>query len=179
VSERLPIPRVTFRDAEVLEARAWTLATEDAEEAPSRGTARVVTFRLRDRACAVDARVVERAVTLAAPFCVPLLDGSERAVAFVEERPVPVADLAGTAAGRPRRAEDLAGAPALVVSTAAGPVAVAVQGPLDLAEESIRAISGAADDGQDGLRISGRLAGGADVLDAAWLGVWARKAATP
>jgi chemotaxis signal transduction protein len=180
VSGRLPVPRVRFRDAEVLEARARALAGGAAAEGGGARPLRVVTFRLRGRACAVDASAVERAVVLASPFGVPLADGSERPVAFVEERPVPVADLAGATAGAPRRTEELAGAPALVVATPGGPVAVAVQGPLDLAEEALREAAPA--DGEpegEGLRVAGRLAGGAALLDAAWLGAWARKAASP
>ena len=118
-------------------------------------------------------------MVIAAPFPVPLADGSERAVAFVEERPLPVADLAGAAAGSPRRAPELAGAPALVIATAAGPVAVVVGGPLELAEDRLAEKTGPGAVGAEDLRIAGRLAGGAALLDAAWLAGWAGKVARP
>jgi hypothetical protein len=179
LSDELPVPRVVPGDAEVLERRARALASgRDADETPAALVA-LVSFRLRGRACALESAVVDRAVVIAAPFAVPLADGSERAVAFVEERPLPIVDLAGTAAGSSRRAPELVGAPALVVATTGGPVAVAVEGPIELAEDAIAegAVPGAA--GGEDLRIAGRLAGGAALVDAAWLVAWAGKAARP
>lgn len=174
----LPVPRVVVRDAEVLEARARTLAAGAEREADAAGLFRAVTFRLRGGACAVDAAAVARAVVLAAPFPVPLADGSERLVAFVDERPLAVADLAGEATGISRGARDLAGAPALVVETAAGPVAVVVEGPLDLCEDRLCATA-AEGEAQGALRVTGQLAGGAALLDAASLSAWAGRAARP
>lgn len=179
MSDELPVPRVVPGDVEVLERRARALAAgSEADEAPA-ALVGLVSFRLRGKACAVESAVVDRAVVIAAPFGVPLADGSERAVAFVEERPLPIVDLAGTAEGSPRRAPELAGAPALVVGTPGGPVAVAVEGPLELAEDSIAegAAPGAAGGGD--LRVKGRLGGGAALVDAAWLVAWAGKAARP
>ncbi|HET8539200.1 MAG TPA: hypothetical protein VFL83_04950 [Anaeromyxobacter sp.] len=181
MTDRLPLPRVVPGDAAVLERRARALAAGD----PAReedalgavGAARLVAFRLRGRPCAVDGAVVARAVVLAAPLAIPLVDGSERPVAFVDELPVPVADLAGAAAGRPRAAAALSGAPALLVETAEGPVAVAVEAPLELAEDRLAAT--AAPGGDEVPRIAGRLAGGADLVDGAWLAGWAAKAVRP
>jgi hypothetical protein len=177
MSERLPIPRLVPGDVEALERRAREYAAGGVEEeTDASGKLRLVLFRLRGGPCAVDAAVVERAVPLGAPFAVPLADGSERAVAFVDERPVAVVDLAGHAAGAPRRAAALRGVPALVVATELGPVAVAVDGPLELAEDRL---AGAAAPEEGALRLAGRLAGGAALLDAAWLASWAGKAVRP
>jgi hypothetical protein len=179
VTERIPVPRILTGDTEALERRARELASARGAEADgAAGALRLVAFRLRGRACAVDGAVVARAVALAAPMAVPVADGSERPVAFVEERPVAVADLAGAAAGEARPAAALAGAPALVVETADGPVAVAVEGPLELAEDRL---AGAAAPGAAGEipRLAGRLAGGAALVDAAWLAAWAAKAVRP
>ena len=177
--DRLPVPRLVPGDTDVLERRARELAaglsSEDAGEA---GLLSLVAFRVRGRACAVDAAVVERAVALAAPFPVPAGDGSERAVVFVDERPLPVADLAGWAAGAPRRALALAGAPALVVAAPGGSVAVAVDGPLELAEDRLAGTVASAADG-DELRLAGTLGSGASLVDGAWLAAWAVKAARP
>lgn len=179
---RLPVPAIVVGDTEVLERRARDLAAGDsAAEDGAAGLLRLVTFRLRGTPCAVQTDPVERAVVLAAPMAVPLADGSERAVAFVEERPVPVMDLAGTAAASPRAAAELAGAPALVVATDGGPVAVAVEGPLELAEDRLAASAPASTPiataaGGDEIRLAGRLAGGAALLDAAWLRAWAGRA---
>jgi hypothetical protein len=107
-----------------------------------------------------------------------MADGRERTVAFVEEQPLPVADLAGVAAGGERGAAELAGGPALVLSTPDGPVAVAVEGPLDLREERLSgAVIEELESGTAGLRLAGRLADGTSVLDAPWLLAWAAKAA--
>lgn len=174
MTARIPTPRIVVGDADVLERRARELAARESGEAPSGLLLRLVAFRLRGRACAVDAGIVERAVVLSAPFAVPLADGSERAVAFVEERPVPVADLAGAAGGIARRASDLAGSPALVLGTPDGPVAVAVEGPIELAEDRIAGTARA--EGAEGdVRLAGVLAGGAALLDAPWLGAWAER----
>lgn len=180
MTEALPVPHVVVADgdADALERRARALATGGAEQDGGARRARLVSFRLRGRPCAVDAGPVVRAVALGAPIAVPLADGSERAVAFVDERPVPVADLSGAASGGARAAAALSGAPALLLDTADGPVAVAVEGPLELAEDSLAAT--AAPGAEDAVpRLAGRLAGGADLVDPGWLAAWAAKAVRP
>jgi hypothetical protein len=175
----LPVPRLVPTDAEALERRARALAGGDADEAARDvGLLRLVAFRLHGRPCAVDAGVVERAVSrLSRPISVPLADATERTVAFVEERPLPVVDLVGLAAGAPRRTAALEGCPALVLATPVGPVAAVVEGPLELDEDRVvAAVQG--DDGSD-LRVAGVLAGGAALLDGAWLAAWVGKAARP
>jgi hypothetical protein len=137
-----------------------------------------VTFRLDEVACAVEAALVERAVLrLSVLMSVPLSDGGERAVAFVDECPVPVLDLAGFAARRLRGADGLRGLPALVIAGPEGRVAIAVDGPVELAQESLAAA--AAEDAGDRIPIAGRLAGGAALLRSAWLLEWVGKAAAP
>lgn len=176
----LPVPRVVAGDAEVLEERARSLAAGagGAGAGEAAGLVRLVAFRLAGRPCAVDAAGVGRAVSLASPIAIPIAAGGERPVAFVEERPVPVADLAGAAAGRARPAAALAGAPALVVETPDGPVAVAVEGPLELAED--RVVAAAAPGApEDVPRVAGRLAGGAALVDGPWLAAWAAQAVRP
>ncbi len=178
MTARLPIPRIVPGDEAVLERRARALASGAPEEGEAGGAVRLVSFRLRGGACAVDSAAVARAVVLASPIAIPVADGTERPVAFVEERPVPVADLAGAASGRTRPAAALSGAPALLVDTADGPVAVAVEGPLQLAEDRVAATA-AAGSADEVPRVAGRLAGGAELLDAAWLAAWAAKAVRP
>jgi len=108
---------------------------------------------------------------------VPLKDGGERLVAFVEELPVPVLDLEGYAAGAPRAPVGLESHPALLLDTAQGPVAVAVEGPLDLLEDHL-ALAAAAGD-PERIRFAGMLAKGALALDPVWLKDWAEKGACP
>jgi hypothetical protein len=171
------VPAISAGDAEALERRARSLAGGDAAEGEeSAGLLRLVAFRLCGRPCAVETGPIERAVVLPRPVGVPLAGGGERPVAFVDERPVPVVDLAGLAAGRVRGADDLGGAPAIVVGTAVGPVAVAVEGPLELAEDRLLASAAPGAAPADGVRLAGRLAGGAALLDAAWLRALAAKA---
>jgi len=177
---RLPVPTIVAEDADALERRARALAAGDRDgREDAAGLLRLVTFRLGGAPCAVETGPIERAVVLPAPVAVPLADGGERPVAFVDERPVPVVDLAGFAAGAPRRAEALGGAPALVVATDGGPVAVAVEGPLELAEDRLAAAAAPERAAGDGVRLAGRLAGGAALLDADWLRAFAGKAAAP
>ncbi len=177
MTRALPVPRMVPADLEVLERRARALAAGRQPEEGRGGSAepgalRLVSFQLGGKPCAVDASIVERAVVLARPIAVPLAEGSERLVAFVLEKPLPVADLAAAASGAQRSAADLDGAPAIVVSTPAGPVAVVVEGPLDLAED---VVAGTAEGHVEGepVRISGRLAGGGVLVDAGWLASWA------
>lgn len=175
---RLVTPRLVPSGTAVLERRARELA--------SRAVAAVVTaerpfvaFQLCGRPCAVDAGVVERAVSrLSRPVSIPMADGAERMAAIIEEVPLPVVDLAAMAATAPRPAAALEATPALVVLTAAGSIAVAVDGPLDLLEDRLSATS-VGGEARGMLRTKGVLSGGATVLDAAWLQEWAEKAARP
>ncbi len=174
----LTVPELRIADLDVLERRARDLATGSVSEGLSQGEERLVSFRLRGRPCAVDARVVERAVArLARPLPVPLQEGGERLVAFVEERPVPVVDLEGWATGTPRDAAALEAHPVLLVTTDLGPVAVAVEGPLELLEDHV-ALTAVGNDPAP-LRMLGVLAGGTDALDPAWLREWAERTAQP
>lgn len=170
--------RLLPSDLERLEERARRLATGQLDEIQDEGTTRLVLFRLLGLPCALDATPVERAVArLLGPVGVPTAEGRDRTVAFVEEQPLPVADLAGTLAGRERLASELAGLPALVLATRDGPVAVAVDGPLDLREERLAGAATEQWGGANGMRLAGRLADGTSVLDAGWLVEWAGKAA--
>lgn len=166
-------PRLLPEDLELLERRARELAAGGGPGGnEARDELQLVAFRLRGRACAVDARVVERAVArLARPIAVPLAAGGERLVVFVDERPVALADLAGIGASAPRGGAELEGQPAILVAAAAGPVAVAVEGPLELLEDRLAGLLAPGDPAE--LRAAGVLAGGATVLDSAWLQEWA------
>jgi chemotaxis signal transduction protein len=173
---------VVASDLGVLEDRARALAADAAADDAAGSGQRLVAFRLGGRPCAVSAGAVERAVSRLPPgLDVPSSDGAERPVTWVDERPVLVADLAGALSGAPRRAAALAGSPAVVVTTPDGAVAVAVEGPLELREEDLRAVSSPGDDAGQGLRprVSGALADGTSVLDPMWLVGWAARAAQP
>ncbi len=173
----LPVPPLIPLAPELLEQRARLLAAEGARD-DGRTLDRLVSFQLAGLACAVDARVVERAVArLARPLPVPLQDGGERLVTFVEERAVPVVDLVGFSLASPREARALEAHPALLVTTPAGSIAIAVDGPLELLEDHLAFAAEAMDSGA--IRAAGRLAGGTLALDPAWLQEWAEKAARP
>jgi hypothetical protein len=174
----LSVPELVVKDIDLLEQRARELSTGSVAETLDRAEDRLVSFRLRGRACAVDVRVVERAVArLSRPLPVPLQDGGERLVAFVEERPVPVVDLEGFAAGIPRDLAALESHPALLVTTSIGPVAVAVSGPLELLEDHVAFAAASGDPAP--MRTVGVLAGGTVALDPIWLQEWAERAARP
>jgi hypothetical protein len=173
---RIPVPRVVPADLGTLERRAQELAApaEVASDRSEEEVLRLVSFRLRRMPCAVEAAAVERAIVLGRPLAVPSADGSERHVAFVLERPLRVIDLAAAVTGTARSGAELEGAPALVVRTASALVAVAVEGPLDLAEDRVAAHTDRAGE-LDAVRTVGRLCGGALLLDASWLATWAGK----
>lgn len=174
----LSVPGLVPLDREVLEHRARLLAARAEAELAERTEERHVAFRLNGRPCAVDAGVVERVVArLARPLPVPLRDGGERLVAFVDERPVPVVDLAAFSGGLRRGPAELEGQPALLVTTPEGPVAVVVEGPLALLEDHLAWAAGGGDPAQ--IRTQGMLAGGTTALDPAWFEGWAAGAARP
>ena len=171
-------PELVAADLDLLERRAGELASGSGVDDLGCPEDRLVSFRLQGRTCAVHALVVERAVArLSRPLAVPLTDGGERLVAFVEEQPVPVVDLEGFAGGKPREPSALESQPALLVTTPHGSVAVAVGGPLELLEDHL--VQGAAGGDPAPLRMVGLLAGGTMALDPAWLQEWAGKAARP
>jgi hypothetical protein len=178
---RIAPARIVPRDAAQLELRARELAAEGAEteaQADAAAARRLVVFRLRGLPCAVEAACVERAVSrLLGVAAVPMATGPDRNVAFVEEQPVPVIDLLVAAGAVERSPAALSAGPALVVATAEGSVAVAVEGPLDLREERLAGTVGEALRDGEGPRLAGRLGDGTSVLDAAWLAAWAGEAA--
>jgi len=171
VTLRPPRLRVEPGGAARLADQARRLARGDGAEAPTTaGELVVVTFSLGGQPLAVEARVVERAVArLGATAAVPVAGGGQRLVAWVDEQPVAVADLGALAGLPPRGARALAGAPAFLIGTPAGPVALAVEGPLSLAEDRLALGAGGALAGAAGLGLAGRLAGGAALLDGTWL----------
>jgi hypothetical protein len=65
----------------------------------------------------------------------------------------------------------------VVVTTGIGSVAVAVDGPLDLLEDRLAAVTAPGDAAP--IRAAGVLSGGCTALDAAWVQEWAEKAARP
>jgi chemotaxis signal transduction protein len=172
------VPVLVPLDLEVLQRRTRRLASGAQADLAERTEERHVAFRLRGRPCAVDVRVVERAVArLSRPLPVPLKDGGERLVAFVDERPVPVVDLAVLSGGSQRGPAELEARPALLVTTPTGPVAVVVEGPLELLEDHLAWAAGMGDPAS--IRTTGVLSGGSTALDPAWLQEWAAGAARP
>ena len=172
---KVPAVRVRPSDVPLLERRARALASGKAEIVEEAERLGLIAFRLGGRPCAVEARAVERAVPrLGRLVAVPLSAGGERLVAYVDEMPLPVADLA-CCVGPSRAPEVLALAPAVVLPVPSGRVAVAVEGPLDLLEEALaeRSACGGEGDNPDAPRLVARLAGGASLLDADWLAGWA------
>lgn len=174
---RLAPARIHVEGVETLEERARALADPGAARGaePQASVAALVRFRLGRLDCALDAGAVDRALArLPSAVAVATSFGGERALVFVDERPVLVADLSGTVAGTPRAAAQLAGSAVLLVTTPNGPVAVAVDGPLELSEERLTAtVPQAAGASGDGPRLSGRLADGTSVISAEWLVGWA------
>jgi len=178
----VPPVNITPRNPEVLDRRARALAAGAAEAAGTDAAEllAVVLFKLHGLHCAVDMSAVARAVSrLDRVVSVPIAGGGERFVAFVEERPFPVVDLAEVG-GRARAPEHLAQAPALILSFENGSVAVAVDGPLELAEESLVQLAQAGETSADpnSPRIRGRLPSGATHFDADWMLSWAAAAIT-
>ncbi len=153
-----------------LTSQARAVARGAVALAEERVTVAVVTLTLGGRACAVEASAVERAVARLGPTAsVPQASGVARLIAWVDEQPVAVTDLAALAGLPPRSAAALARAPALLLATPAGTAAVAVEGPIELAEDRLELVAGQALEGLPGVRLAGRLEGGAALLAASWL----------
>lgn len=177
---RPPTLLVDPGDEARLASQARTVARGAAALAEERATLSVVTFMLGGRACAMEASAVERAVARLGPTAsVPQAGGGARLVAWVDEQPVAVTDLAALAGLLSRAAGALAQAPALLLATALGAAAVAVEGPLELAEDRLELVAGQALDGLPGLCVAGRLEGGAALLAASWLVACAGGAPAP
>lgn len=176
---RLAPARIRVEDVETLGARARALAGARApgEEDARAAFASLVRFRLGGLDCALEARVVERALArLPGAAAVAAAPGGERAFAFVDDRPVLVADLSGAVAGAPRAAAHLAGSAVLLVATAEGSVAIAVDGPLELIDERLAATAPESAWGAGGgVRLCGQLADGTPVISTEWLVGWASR----
>jgi hypothetical protein len=177
VSLRPPRLSVAPEGADRLARRAEAMARGEAGLAPSAGggpeaAQALVTFTLAGHLLALEAGAVVRAVArLGRTAAVARAGAAPRRVAWVEEQPVVVADLAALAGLPARSTGDLERSPALVIDAPAGPGALAVEGPLALAEDRLEVRAGAALTGAAGLGQRGRLASGAALLDAAWLAV--------
>jgi len=153
-----------------LASQARAVARVAAAQTEDHATVAVVTFMLGGQACAMEVSAVERAVPRLGPTAsVPQAGGGARLVAWVDEQPVAVTDLAALAGLPARPPGALVLAPALLLATPAGAAAVAVEGPLELAEDRLELRAGQALDGLPGLRLAGRLEGGAALLSASWL----------
>ncbi len=175
-----PRLRVDPADEARLSSQARTVALGAAALDVDRLDVALVTFSVGGRACALEARAVERAVArLGLTSAVPLAGGGARLVAWVDEQPVAVTDLAALAGLASRTAAALALAPAFLIATPLGTVAVAVEGPLELAEDRLALAAGPALEGLPGLGLAGRLANGAALLSAAWLVACAAGAPPP
>jgi chemotaxis signal transduction protein len=150
---------------ERLQAAARSLTETGADESASQ---LLVQFGLGGEPHAVELWMVERAVT-SFPEIVPLAGAPARVcgAAFLEGVAHIVVDLL-EATGRPRRKlEILQHSPALVVDREGVPLALAVEGPLELAEVSgtWRASTSSA----SGVGVAGRLPSGVLVLASEWL----------
>jgi hypothetical protein len=125
----------------------------------------------------VEASVVRRAVLrLGGVVPVSLAGGGERLVGYVDERPVPVVDLLRPGS---RTSEELSQAPALLLALESGPVAVAVEGPLDLSEAPIAQAARSAREDPEAPRVAGRLADGTSLIDAEWMRRFAARTLAP
>lgn len=178
---RLAPARIRVDDAATLEERARALARAESDRDGDAlaSTVSLVRFTVGGLDCAVEARIVERALArlpIAVAVSVSAAPGGERAFVFVDERPLPVADLSGAVAGAARQPARLTGSAALILATSQGPVAVAVDGPLELSEERLSGTTPAGAWGAGGgVRLSGRLADGASVISAGWMIDWASR----
>ncbi len=165
--------KIAIADEAELEQRARTLARGEIERDATPIGNSSVTFRLGAARCAIEASAVHRVVLrLAAVFAIPVATGGERAAAFIDERPLPVVDLL-----RPGRViEVLRDAPALIITAEYGPIAVAVEGPLDLTEAAMRQTAERPPRDGDDPPLLGRLADGTALLDASWIRRFAARA---
>ncbi len=180
MSLRPPPLRIDPGDEARLRTQAHRLAAGAAADGPSARPLEVVTFRLGGRPCAVEGRAVARAVTRLGPLVeVPQAGGGARPVAWVDEQPLAVTDLAAAAGLPPRPPAALAHAPALLVASAGGLSALAVEGPLELGEAALAAAAGPALEGLPGPALAGRLEGGAALLEAGWVLAQAAGAPAP
>jgi hypothetical protein len=171
LSIHIPASRVQLVEAAVLEGRALALE-RDAGPAPETLLKQLVSFRLGPAECATDILAVARAVVrLGEVLPVAGTDPVFRGVAFVDNVPVPVVDLASLGRATPRAHSALATGPALMVEKATRRVAVAVEGPLDLLEEELTGAMGS-QAGPGLVRFSGATRSGALVVSADWLVDW-------
>lgn len=160
-----------------LEVAARALGARADETAGIAAGPLTVTFGLGGVRCAVEACAIGRAVLrLGGVVPVPFAAGGERLVTFVDERPVPVVDLVRS---RRRTLDGLARAPALLISLESGPVAVAVEGPLELSEAPLAQSAEASPGDPDVPRLVGRLADGTSLIDGGWMRHFAARSLAP
>lgn len=178
----VPFEPVDPQTRELLEERARRLAAGALVQAGPQAEALLcVVFELGGARCALEAALVQRAlVRLGQVAAVPLSESASRPVAFVDGRALPVADLAAHVRGRARGAEALSRSPALVVGPRLAPVALAVDGPLELSAQRLaQSVQAGTEEWDEGPRLSGRLVDGTLLLSAQWLLGWAESLARP
>jgi chemotaxis signal transduction protein len=159
---------VTPSDVGLLEARAKQLSI--AAEVDSLDESRMaVTFQIGSGRFALDMELLDRAVTrLGTVAALPHAGSAMRGVAFVDGVPHLVFDLCERTLSAPRSLTAISAGPALLVRDHTRPLAIAVDGPLDLLP--VRSNAASALDEQDvaSVRIAGRLEDGTLRLSPSW-----------
>jgi hypothetical protein len=171
LSIHIPASRVQLVDAAVLDGRALALERDSGSE-PETRLRQLASFRLGPAECATEILAIARAVVRLGEV-LPIAGTAPvfRGIAFVENFPVPVVDLASLGRTVPRPLSALAAGPALMVEKGPRRVAVAVEGPLDLLEEELSEGAGS-QAGPGVVRFAGATRSGALVVSSEWLSQW-------
>ncbi|MGC4117126.1 MAG: hypothetical protein QM765_21715 [Myxococcales bacterium] len=168
---RVPLEKLIPEPADlaVLEERARLLANGLAHGASANADAAsrrmVVRFRVGGNPLAIAVAELVRAVTqLGAVLRVPDGRGGGLLVAFLQEKPVPVFDL-HVLLGQACSIDRLMRGPALLLRDEEGPIACAVEGPLELAEVTLTHTVRAGRPFEHSLPLEGLLSDGASLLE--------------
>jgi chemotaxis signal transduction protein len=168
---RLPRPtrvRAASGALEVLEERARQLA--QAEVAEGEQEHALIRFRLEGVAYAVEMSAVDRVVSrLGEVEGIAGAPGRVRGVAFIDNVPHAVVELAHALGGAPRPLDALAESPALILSRSDGALALTVDGPLEMQEVAGLMLAQHTVERRDNIEVTARLEDGALVVSRDWL----------
>lgn len=155
---------------DILEERARLLGQQDDQEATGEQERALIRFRLQGAAYALEMSAVDQVVSRVGE--VEEIAGAPslvRGMAFIDNVPHAVIELAHTVGAAPQALSAVAECPALVLSRSEGALALTVEGPVEMQEVAGLRLEDHAAGWGNRLEVAGRMDDGTLVISSAWL----------